>query len=134
MQDVSPKGRDVACYGSVHDSPPPTAARHYRNPASTNLKKLEMTHDELRQLESTKRRALWEIARFLPEDSEAADALAILDELDEKERNGQPLTDKPLELNEVRDSVPIQPHQCGIDIVLEINIPQFSHSTLHSAS
>jgi hypothetical protein len=33
-------------------------------------------------------------------------------------------TDKPLELNEVRDAVPVQPHQCGIDIVLEMNIPQ----------
>lgn len=78
MQDVSPKGRDEARYGSVHDSPPPTAARHYRIPASTNLKEAEMTHDELRKLESTRRRALWEIARFLPGDSEAADALAIL--------------------------------------------------------
>jgi hypothetical protein len=28
VRDVSPKGRDVACYGSVYDSPPPTAARH----------------------------------------------------------------------------------------------------------
>jgi len=83
-----------------------------------------MTHDELRKLESARRKALREIARYLPGDSQATDALAILDELDEKERNGQPLTDKPLELNEVRDSVPIQPHQCGIDIVLEMNIPQ----------
>lgn len=91
MQDVSPKGRDVACYGSVHDSPPPTAARDYRIPASSNLKEAEMTHDDLRKLESTRRKALREIARYLPGDSEAADALAILDDLDDKERNAQPL-------------------------------------------
>jgi hypothetical protein len=83
-----------------------------------------MTHDELRKLESTRRRALREIARFLPGNSEAADALAILDELDDKELNSKLFTDKPLELNEVRGSVPVQPHQCGIDIVLEMNIPQ----------
>jgi hypothetical protein len=83
-----------------------------------------MTHDELRKLENTRRRALWEIARFLPGDLGAADALAILDELDEEELNGKPFTDKPLELNDVRNSVPVQPHQCGIDIVLEMNIPQ----------
>ena len=83
-----------------------------------------MTHDELRKLESTRRKALREITRYIPGDSEVADALAILDDLDDKERNGLPLTDKPLELNEVRDYVPVHPHQCGIDIVLEMNIPQ----------
>jgi len=62
VQDVSPKGRDVACYGLVHDNPPPTAARHYRNPASTNLKEAKMTHDELRKLESARRKAFREIA------------------------------------------------------------------------
>ncbi|MHC8324606.1 hypothetical protein [Pseudomonas sp. LB1P83] len=83
-----------------------------------------MTHDELRKLESTRRRALREIARLLPGDPTAADALAILNDLDDKERNGKPSTDKPLELNDVRNSVPVQPHKCGIDIVLEMNIPQ----------
>jgi len=62
VRDVSPKGRDVACYGSVYDSPPPRAARYYRSPASTNLKEAEMTHDELRKLESARRKALREIA------------------------------------------------------------------------
>ena len=100
VRDVSPKGRDVVCYGSVHNSPPPTAARHYRSPASTNLKEAELTHDELRKLESTRRKALWAIARFLPGDSEAADTLAILDELDDKELSGESFSDKPLELNE----------------------------------
>ena len=124
MQDVSPKGRDVACCGSVHDSPPPTAARHYRSPASTDLKETEMTHDELRKLERTRRRALWEIARFLPGDPEAADALAILNDLDDQERSSTPSTGEPLEFSKILDSVQVQHHDCGIDIVLETTIPQ----------
>jgi hypothetical protein len=83
-----------------------------------------MTHDELRKLERTRRRALWEIARFLPGDPEAAEALAILNDLDDQERRSTPSTSEPLELNEVRGSVPVQHHQCGIDIVLELTIPQ----------
>lgn len=83
-----------------------------------------MNHDELRKLESSRRRALWEIARFLPSDPEAADALAILDDLDDQERNGTSPTGKQLELAEVRDSVPVLHHHSGIDIVLERNIPQ----------
>ena len=134
MQDVSPKGRDVDCYGSVHDSPPPTAARYYRSPASTDLKETEMTHDELRKLELTRRRALWEIARFLPGDPEAADALAILNDLDDQERSSTPSTSEPLELNEVRGSVPVQHHQCGIDIVLELTIPQPWRARFQQAS
>ncbi|VVQ25852.1 hypothetical protein [Pseudomonas fluorescens] len=83
-----------------------------------------MTDDELRKLESARRRALWEIARFLPSDPEAADALAILDDLDDQERNGPSPTGKQLELTEVRDSVPVLHHHSGIDIVLEMTIPQ----------
>ena len=83
-----------------------------------------MTHDELRKLEATRRKALWEIARLLPGDPKAADALAILDDLDDQERSGTPSTGDRLELDGVRDSVPVQHHHCGIDIVLEITIPQ----------
>ncbi len=114
----------MACCGSVHDSPPPMAARYYRSPASTDLKETEMTHDELRKLERTRRRALWKIARFLPGDPEAADALAILNDLDDQERSGTPSTAEPLELDEVRDFVSVQHHHCGIDIILERDIPQ----------
>lgn len=113
----------MTCYGSVH-SPPPTAVRHHNRPASTNLKETDMTRDELRKLEHTRRRALWDIARLLPGDPKAADALAILDDLDDQERSGTPSTGDPLELDGVRDSVPVQHHHCGIDIVLEITIPQ----------
>ena len=83
-----------------------------------------MSHDELRKLEHARRRALWEIARFHPGHPKAADALAILDELDDQERSSTPPTGEPLELNMVRDSVPVQHHDCGIDIVLELTIPQ----------
>ncbi|MCY1415922.1 hypothetical protein D3C76_161180 [compost metagenome] len=114
----------MACHGSVHVSPPPTAARHNNRPASTNLRETELTHDELRKLERTRRRAFWEIARLLPGDPKAADALAILDDLDNQERSGTPSMGESLELNEVRASVPVQHHNCGIDIVLEITIPQ----------
>ncbi|MDI1330131.1 hypothetical protein [Pseudomonas sp.] len=96
-----------------------------------------MIYEELRKLESTRRRALWEIARFVPGDPKAADALAILNDLDDEERNGKPLTDKALDLNEVRDSVPVQHHHCGVDIVLEMTIPQpwrerFLHASIGS--
>lgn len=114
----------MTCHGSVHVSPPPTSARHNNRPASTNLRETEVTHDEFRKLERTRRRALWEIARFLPSDPKAADALAILDELDDQERIGTPSTGESLELNEVRDSVAVHHHNCGIDIVLEMTIPQ----------
>lgn len=113
----------MTCYGSVH-SPLPTAVRHNNRPASTNLKETEVTHDELRKLEHTRRRALWEIARFHPDDPKAADALAILDHLDDQERSGTPSTGEPLELSKVRDTVPVQHHHCGIDIILERDIPQ----------
>ena len=83
-----------------------------------------MTHDELRKLVATRRKALWEIARLLPGDPKAADALAILDDLDDQERSETPSTGEPLEFSKARDSVPVQHHNCGIDIVLEMTIPQ----------
>ncbi len=87
-----------------------------------------MSHDELRKLEHARRRALWEIARFHPGDPKAADALAILDDLDAQDRSGTPSTVEPLELDQVRDSVPVQDHSCGIDIVLERDIPNLGEN------
>lgn len=83
-----------------------------------------MTHDELRKLEVTRRKALWVLAELPPGDSKAPDALAILDDLGDQERNGTSTTDKPLELTKIRDSVPVERHHSGINIVLELNIPQ----------
>lgn len=83
-----------------------------------------MTTDDLRKLEKTRRRAIWEIAKFHPGDPNAIKVLDILDDLDDQERHGKSLTGNSIELQEVRDSVPVQPHPCGIDIVVEMTIPQ----------
>lgn len=83
-----------------------------------------MTHDELRELEKTRRKALWELASLHPGDPEASDRLAILDHLDDQQQNDTPSTDTSLSLKEVRDSVRVQHHRCGVDIVLEHDIPQ----------
>lgn len=83
-----------------------------------------MTSDELRELERTRRRALWALASLHPGDPEASDRLAILDHLDDQQQSETPSTDTPMGLKEVRDSVPVQHHRCGIDIVLEHDIPQ----------
>ncbi|MDY0937995.1 hypothetical protein [Pseudomonas viridiflava] len=88
-----------------------------------NLKEAEMTSDELRALESTRRRALWELASFSPSDPKASRLLIILDDLEHQELQSAYSTDKPLELKEVRDSVPVQ-HHCSIDIIFEHDIPQ----------
>ena len=47
-----------------------------------NLKEAEMTSDELRALEITRRRALWELAKLSPGDPEALAHLAVLDDVD----------------------------------------------------
>ncbi|WP_458376617.1 hypothetical protein [Pseudomonas pergaminensis] len=83
-----------------------------------------MTHDELRQLEGARRRTLWALASLRPGDPTASDLLAILDDLDDQERNGTPRSDKSLELAEVRNSVSVKRHNSGIDIILEQTIPQ----------
>lgn len=83
-----------------------------------------MTHDELRQLEGARRRTLWALACLRPGDPIASDLLAILDYLDDQERNDTPCSDKPLELIEVRNSVSMMRHNSGIDIILERGIPQ----------
>lgn len=82
-----------------------------------------MNCDEVRKLERARRKALWALASLHPGDLKAVDALAILDDLDAQERNGMPSTDEPLELSEALDCVPVQHHTCGIDIVLERDIP-----------
>ncbi|VVP59061.1 hypothetical protein PS838_05983 [Pseudomonas fluorescens] len=83
-----------------------------------------MTRNELSKLEATRRKALWGLANLPPGDPKASDTLAILDDLDDQERNDTSPTKKPLELNAVRDSVQVERHHSGIDIVLELNIPQ----------
>ena len=83
-----------------------------------------MTCDLLRERERTRRRVLWALATFHPGDSNASDLLAILNDLDDQERNDTPCSDKPLELIEVRNSVSVMRHNSGIDIIVEQTIPQ----------
>lgn len=83
-----------------------------------------MTHDELRQLEGARRRTLWALASLRPGDTNASDLLAILDDLDDQERNATPCSDRLLELTEVRNSVSVMRHNSGINIILEQTIPQ----------
>ncbi|MDU8599983.1 hypothetical protein RYB69_02840 [Pseudomonas syringae] len=83
-----------------------------------------MTSDELRELERTRRRALWALASIHPDDSKAPDVLAILNDLDGQKRSSLASTHEPLELNDVRDFVHIKRHPSGIDIVLELQIPE----------
>lgn len=93
-----------------------------------------MTHDELRQLEGARRRTLWALASLRPGDPNASDLLAILDDLDDQERNDTLCSDKPLELVEVRNSVSVMRHNSGIDIILEQTIPQPWRERFHQAS
>ena len=83
-----------------------------------------MSSDELSELERTRRRALLALASLHPGDSLALDVLAILDDLDEQERSSTAFIHEPLELNKVRHSVPVKRHTSGIDIVLELDLPE----------
>lgn len=59
-----------------------------------------------------------------PGDLNASELLIILDNLDALERDSRHSTDKALEPSEVRDVVSVKRHNSGIDIVLELDIPQ----------
>lgn len=122
MPDVRPKGQDMACHGLVYDSPAPPASRPNHQPAPTYLQ--EMTGDQLRELERNKRKAFWALANLHPGDPNASELLIVLDNLDALERDIRPSTDKALESSEVRDVVSVKRHNSGIDIVLELDIPQ----------
>lgn len=93
-----------------------------------------MTHDELRQLEGARRRALWALASLRPGDPTASELLATLDELDDLDLNATSSTQKPLELIEVRNSVSVERHHSGMDIILEHTIPQPWRERFHQAS
>lgn len=83
-----------------------------------------MTGDQLRELERNKRKAFWALANLHPGDPNASELLIVLDNLDALERDIRPSTDKALESSEVRDVVSVKRHNSGIDIVLELDIPQ----------
>jgi len=93
-----------------------------------------MTCDLLRERERTRRKVLWALASLRPGDPNASDLLAILDDLDDQERNNTLCSDKPLELTEVRNSVSVMRHNSGVDIILERTIPQPWRERFHQAS
>lgn len=93
-----------------------------------------MTCDLLRERERTRRRTLWALASLRPVDPSASDLIAILDDLDDQERNDPPYSDRLLELTEVRNSVSVMHHNSGIDIILERTIPQPWRERFHQAS
>lgn len=93
-----------------------------------------MTCDLLRERERTRRRVLWALASLRPGDPTASDLLAILDDLDDQERNDTPCSDKPLDLIQVRNSVSVMRHNSGINIILEQTIPQPWRERFHQAS
>lgn len=93
-----------------------------------------MACDLLRERERTRRRVLWALACLHPGNSNASDLLAILDDLDDQERNDTPCSDKKLELVEVRNSVSVMHHISGIDIILEQTIPQPWRERFNQAS
>ncbi|MBI6750757.1 hypothetical protein [Pseudomonas syringae] len=83
-----------------------------------------MTQDELRNLERSRRKALWALANLHPGDPDASEPLTILDYLDTKERSSASSTNTAIDLREIRDVAPVLRHRSGIDIVLERDIPQ----------
>ncbi|MBV4455130.1 MULTISPECIES: hypothetical protein [Pseudomonas] len=93
-----------------------------------------MTCDLLLERERTRRRTLWALASLHPGDSNASDLLAILDDLDDQERNDTACSDKLFELIEVRNSASVMRHNSGIDIILEQTIPQPWRERFHQAS
>ena len=93
-----------------------------------------MTCDLLRERERSRRRVLWALACLRPGDPTASDLLATLDELDDPDLNATSSTQKPLELIEVRNSVSVERHHSGIDIILEHTIPQPWRERFHQAS
>ena len=93
-----------------------------------------MTCDLLRERERTRRRVLWALATLQPGDSNAPDLLAILNDLDDQERNDTPCSDNLLDLIEVRNSVSVMRHSSGIDIILKRTIPQPWRERFYQAS
>ena len=84
-----------------------------------------MTHDEeLRHRELARRKALWALAPILPGDPRALDVLDVLDDIDLHERDDASMPAQTLSVEQLRNSIPTEPHPIGCRIVREANIPQ----------
>lgn len=84
-----------------------------------------MTHHEvLRHRELARRRALWALTSILPGDAKALDVLDVLDDIELHERHDTSMPAQTLSVEQLRDSIPTEPHPIGCRIVREENIPQ----------
>lgn len=84
-----------------------------------------MTHDEvLRHREMARRRALWALTSILPGDAKALDVLDVLDDIELHERHDTSMPAQTLSVEQLRDSIPTEPHPIGCRIVREECIPQ----------
>jgi hypothetical protein len=89
---------------------PPGAARYKHSLQLLNLEDAEYPHDELRELEKARRKALGALASLHPGNPEAFDHLAILDHLDNLQQNSGAYPHERLDLNVAFDSVLAERH------------------------
>ncbi|MEE3916181.1 hypothetical protein V2I80_17105 [Pseudomonas viridiflava] len=80
--------------------------------------------DDLRTLESVRRKALWTLWHLVPGDPQAAAILDVLDDIEEQERVDLNQSHPHLDIDAVRKAVLIERHSSGISIVREAGIPQ----------
>lgn len=84
-----------------------------------------MTYDEeLRHRETARRKALWALASISPGDPKAFNVLDVLDDIELSERYDTSVPAQALGVEQLRDSIPTEPHPIGCRIVREANIPQ----------
>jgi hypothetical protein len=84
-----------------------------------------MSHgEELRHRELSRRKALWELASISPGDPKALDILDVLDDIEQRDRHDTSMQAMALSVEQLRDSIPTEPHTIGCRIVREECIPQ----------
>lgn len=100
----------------------------------SNEVRAEMTEDKLREVDTARQKAIWALASLHPGDPDALVHLSILDTRDAQEPNSTLPLDNPLQLNELREFVPVAYHHSGINVVLELDIPQPLRERFRQAS
>lgn len=84
-----------------------------------------MTHDEvLHHREMARRKALWALTSLSPGDPKAFYILDVLDDIELRERYDTSMPAQALSVEQLRDSIPTEPHPIGCRIVREECIPQ----------
>ena len=80
--------------------------------------------DDLRTLESVRRKALWTLLHLVPGDPQAVAILNVLDDIEDQEHVDLNQSHPHLDIDAVRKAVLIVRHCSGINIVDEASIPQ----------